>query len=213
MFDIHKAIPLIEKAVEPYPKAALFELAQEGYASPFEILLACIISIRTRDEVTLPTARRLFDRARTPRAIVALTPSGVGELIRSCTFPGQKAQTIYALAARLEAQFGGELPCDQEALLSFSGVGPKCAHLTLGIACGEPFISVDVHVHRITNRWGYVNAPTPEKTMAALETVLPKEYWVNINCLLVPFGKHICTGSRPKCSTCPLRKMCARVGV
>ena len=213
MFDIHKAIPLIEKAVTPYPKAALFELAQAGYTSPFEILVACILSIRTLDEVMLPTAKRLFDRARTPREIVALTFAGLGELIRSCTFPGQKVQSILALAARVETEFGGELPCDRGTLLSFTGVGPKCANLTLGIACGQPYISVDVHVHRITNRWGYVKASTPEKTMAALEKVLPKQYWVDINRLLVPFGKHICTGNRPKCPTCPLREMCAQVGV
>ena len=213
MFDIHIAMPLIEKAVEPYPKAALFELAQEGYTSPFEILVACILSIRTLDEVMLPTAKRLFARARTPSEIASLTPTGLGELIRSSTFPGQKAQNICALAARVETEFNGELPCDRDVLLSFSGVGPKCANLTLSIACGRPFISVDVHVHRITNRWGYVRASTPEKTMAALEAVLPKEYWVDINRLLVPFGKHICTGNRPKCSTCPVRGMCARVGV
>jgi endonuclease III len=212
-FDIHTAIPLIEKAVEPYPKAALFELAQQGYSSPFEILVACILSIRTLDEVSLPMAKRLFARARTPRELADLTPAKITPLIRSCTFPEQKAQTIHALAARVETEFGGELPCDQEVILSFSGVGPKCANLTLGIACGQPFISVDIHVHRITNRWGYVQATTPEKTMVALEKVLPKEYWVDINRLLVPFGKHICTGSRPKCSTCPVRGMCPRVGV
>lgn len=213
MFNIDKAIPLIEKAVAPYPKAALFELAREGYTSPFEILVACIISVRTYDEVMLPTAKKLFARARTPRAISQLEISEIDALIRACTFHEQKAANIHALAARVATEFGGELPCDQDTLLSFSGVGPKCANLTLGIACGQPFISVDIHVHRITNRWGYVQASTPEKTMAALEKILPKEYWVDINRLLVPFGKHICTGNRPKCSTCPVRGMCARVGV
>jgi endonuclease-3 len=98
-------------------------------------------------------------------------------------------------------------------MMSFAGVGPKCANLALGIACGEPYISVDIHVHRVTNRWGYVQTSAPEKTMVALEEKLPKEYWIEINSLLVPFGKHICTGSRPKCSTCVVREMCARVGV
>lgn len=213
MFDVHKAIPLIEKAVEPYPKAALFELAREGYTSPFEILVACILSIRTLDEVMLPTARRLFRRARTPREIAALPSAELGELIGSCNFAGQKAETILALATRVETEFGGELPCDQNTLISFKGVGPKCANLTLGIACGQPFISVDVHVHRITNRWGYVKTSTPEKTMTALEENLPKEFWVDINRLLVPFGKHVCTGSRPKCPICPLQEMCPKVGV
>jgi endonuclease-3 len=92
-------------------------------------------------------------------------------------------------------------------------VGPKCAHLALGVATGAPFISVDVHVHRVTNRWGYVAAPTPEKTLGALERALPRRWWVEINRRLVPFGKHVCTGTRPRCSTCPVLDMCARVGV
>jgi endonuclease-3 len=98
-------------------------------------------------------------------------------------------------------------------LLSFQGVGPKCANLTLGIACNLPLIGVDIHVHRVTNRWGYVQAPTPEKTMVALQEKLPQPYWIEINALLVPFGKHICTGVAPKCSTCPLLEMCQQVGV
>ena len=98
-------------------------------------------------------------------------------------------------------------------LLSFAGVGPKCANLVLGVACGTPVISVDIHVHRVTGRWGYVRASTPEKTLVALETTLPQQYWIDINRLLVPFGKHICTGNRPKCSTCPVLDMCRQVGV
>src|SRR5437870_2123506 len=104
-------------------------------------------------------------------------------------------------------------PCELEVLLCFHGVGPKCANLALGIACGQSSIGVDIHVHRVTNRWGYVQTRTPEKTMAALQEKLPKEYWVEINALLVPFGKHICTPIGPKCSTCPLLDMCAQRGV
>jgi endonuclease-3 len=96
---------------------------------------------------------------------------------------------------------------------SFSGIGPKCANLAMGVACGEAVISVDIHVHRVTNRWGYVRATTPEKTMVALEQILPERYRVEINRLLVPFGKHICTGVSPKCSTCPVLEMCQQVGV
>jgi endonuclease III len=98
-------------------------------------------------------------------------------------------------------------------LTSFRGVGPKCAHLALGVACGQPHISVDVHVWRVVNRWGYVQAPTPEATMVALQAVLPRRYWIEINRLLVPFGKHICTGVRPRCSTCPVLEYCRQVGV
>ena len=108
---------------------------------------------------------------------------------------------------------GGELPANRDVLMAFPGVGPKCANLALGIAAGQSVISVDVHVHRVTNRWGYVQTKTPERTMAALGVTLPERYWVDINRLLVPFGKHICTGSRPRCSTCPVLPYCRQVGV
>jgi len=211
--DIDLAVEHVREAVRPWPKAAMFELAEAGFASPFELLVACIISIRTYDEVMLPTARRMFARARTPEAISQLTVKEIDELIRPCTFHERKAQQIHALARRVAEEYAGNLPCDSEVLLSFEGVGPKCANLVLGIACNEPHIGVDVHVHRITNRWGYVAASTPERTMLALEARLPRQYWVEINKLLVPFGKHICAGERPRCSTCPLLDMCQQVGV
>lgn len=212
-FDISEAIRAIRKAVEPFPKAALFELAEDGFNSTFEQLVACIISIRTYDEVMLPTARRLFERARTADEMRRLSPAEIDEIIRPATFHEQKAFNIHAIAERVADEYGGELPCESEVLLSFKGVGPKCANLVLGIACDQPFIGVDIHVHRVTNRWGYVAAKTPEKTMAALMEKLPRRYWVEINRLLVPFGKHICTGTRPKCSTCPVLEMCQQVGV
>jgi endonuclease-3 len=212
-FNIDVAMRRLRKAVEPYPKAALFELASEGYRSVFEVLVACIISIRTRDEVTLPTARTLFARARTPAEVEKLSVKEIDALIADCMYHENKAKTIRDIARLTMSRHGGTLPCDPEALMAFHGVGPKCAHLALGIACDEPFISVDIHVHRVTNRWGLVQAPTPEKTMTALEEVLPRRYWVQINALLVPFGKHVCTGVAPHCSTCPLLDMCRQVGV
>jgi endonuclease-3 len=212
-FDPAIAFPRIEKAIEPYPKAALFELAEKGYDSAFEQLIACIISIRTFDEVSLPTALRLFGAAPTPLAISQLSVSEIDELIGNSTFHGAKAGQILEIAQRVVNEFDGELPCDLETLLTFRGVGPKCANLALGIACGKPYIGVDIHVHRVTNRWGYVEAKTPEKTLLALEAKLPHEHWIDINRLLVPFGKHICTGKLPRCSTCPVLEMCQQVGV
>lgn len=212
-FDIEKAMPCLRAATTPYPKAALFELAAEGYASVFEILTACILSIRTRDETTLPVARALFAQARTPAELAALPVEQIDRLIQPCTFHEAKAKTIRVIARRAVQEHGGELPCDRDVLLAFHGVGPKCVNLTLGIACGLPLIGVDIHVHRVTNRWGYVRTATPEKTMEALQEKLPRRYWIEINALLVPFGKHICTGVRPKCSTCPLLEMCRQVGV
>lgn len=212
-FDIDVAVERIREAVRPYPPAAMFQLADEGYNSAFEQLVACIISIRTYDEMSVPIARKLFARARTAHDIAALAPAEIATLITDSSFAENKAPQIQAIAQRVVDEFGGELPCDRELLLSFKGVGPKCAHLALGIACGQPYISVDIHVHRITNRWGYVQANTPEKTMAALEQKLPEKQWIEINRLLVPFGKHICQGNVPRCSTCPLFDMCPRVGV
>jgi endonuclease-3 len=212
-FDIDAAMVQLRQAVTPYPPAALFALADEGFKSSFEQLLACIISIRTYDETTIPCAKRLFAAARTPAQVLALQPAQIDTLISPCTFHEPKAQQMWEIARILQHDHGGELPCDFELLTSFRGVGPKCANLVLGIACGIPSISVDVHVHRVTNRWGYVATRTPEQTMAALVQVLPQHFWVEINRLLVPFGKHICTGTRPHCSTCPLLQMCAQVGV
>jgi len=212
-FDIDLAIPRIRDAVRPFPKAALFELADEGFRSPFEQLVACIISVRTLDEVTLPTARHLFALARTPLAVSHLTIPAIDEQINACTFHEAKARQIHHIACRIVAEHGGILPCEPTVLLSFHGVGPKCANLVLGIACAQPRIGVDIHVHRVTNRWGYVHTPTPEKTTVALEGILPRSYWIEINRLLVPFGKHICTGRLPHCSTCPVLDMCRQVGV
>jgi endonuclease III len=212
-FDIDSALLRIKNAVQPWPKAALFELAENGFTSTFEQLIACIISIRTYDEVTLPVSHKLFERARTPLAISKLAYEELDSIIRPSTFHERKATQILEIAHRTVDEFDGNLPCDRELLMSFAGVGPKCANLALGIACGEPIISVDIHVHRVTNRWGYIKASTPEKTMLALETKLPKTYWIEINRLLVPFGKHICTGTMPHCSTCPVLEMCQQVGV
>src|SRR6185503_10280079 len=187
-FDINRATKLIDKAIKPYKKAAMFELAEDGFDSPFEQLVACMISIRTYDEVSLPTARKLFARARTPAQISKLAVEAIDELIHACTFHERKAAQIHAIALRVLDEFEGNLPCDSETLLSFAGVGPKCANLALGIACGQPVISVDIHVHRVTNRWGYVKASAPERTMLALEAKLPQKHWIDINRLLVPFG-------------------------
>ena len=212
-FDIAVALARIERAVQSWPKAALFQLAEEGHTSVFEQLLACIISIRTYDEVTLPVSRKLFARARTPAAVGKLSWEELDGLLSPSTFHERKANQILAIARQAEESFGGVLPGDREVLLSFAGVGPKCANLVLGVACGTPVISVDIHVHRVTGRWGYVKASTPEKTLPALEAALPEPFWIDINRLLVPFGKHICTGNRPRCSTCPVLDMCRQVGV
>ena len=211
--DIDEMLRRIREAVQPYPKAALFELRDDGYGTPFQQLVACIISIRTRDEQTLPLARALFERAATPAGVAQLSEQEIDTLIHQSAFSEAKARQIRTIAQCVQTDFGGDLPCDYDTLTSFQGVGPKCANLALGIACGQMRIGVDIHVHRVTNRWGYVAAATPEKTMVALERTLPKSHWVTINELLVPFGKHICQGVHPLCSVCPVLEYCQQVGV
>lgn len=212
-FEIDPAVERLREAVRPFPKAVMFELADEGFSSLFEQLVACLISIRTLEETTLPTARRLFAVARTPAEMAKLTPDRIDDLIHQSTFHEPKARQIHEIAMIAVERYGGELPADRDVLLGLRGVGPKCAALALGIAAGQAWIGVDIHVHRVTNRWGYVRGRTPEATMAALERVLPERYWVEINRLLVPFGKYVCTGTAPKCSTCPLNDLCPKVGV
>lgn len=212
-FGIDEAMTRIREAVEPFPKAAMFELRDDGFGTPFEQLIACLLSVRTRDEVSVVAARRLFAATRSPEALASMAPEAIDALIPDVTFHERKAVQIRDIAARVRDAFGGELPCDPAVMQTFAGIGPKCANLAAGVACGEQRISVDIHVHRVTNRWGYVRAKTPEQTMEALERVLPERYWVAINERLVPFGKHICTGVRPKCSTCPVLDMCQQVGV
>ncbi|HKH93755.1 MAG TPA: hypothetical protein VKA54_18265, partial [Gemmatimonadaceae bacterium] len=187
-FDIDAVVTRIRDAVTEHADAAMFELAERGFTSVFQQLVACIISIRTRDEVSLPVAIKLLERAPTPQQIAKLSVAQIDALIRASSFHEAKAAQIREIARRTVDEFGGELPCDFAVLTSFRGVGPKCANLVLGIACGEARIGVDIHVHRVTNRWGYVQAPTPEKTMEQLEAKLPERYWVEINRLLVPFG-------------------------
>lgn len=212
-FDIAKMFHLIRKSIQRFPPAMLFELKAKGYSSPYEQLVACILSIRTLDETSLVAAERILAKANAPEKLLKLSIDEILAMISACTFPGQKAATLKKISQIIETEYGGDLPCDFEKLIALPGVGPKCANLVLGVACGEARIGVDIHVHRVTNRWGYVQAKTPEKTMAALEKVLPKSKWVEINELLVPFGKHICLGSRPKCSQCPVLAYCRQVGV
>lgn len=212
-FDIDIVMERIREAVKPYAPAALFALYDEGYQTAFEQLVACIISIRTLDEMTLRLSRQLFQTARTPQQIAGLSYEEVDRLIYGTTFHERKAEQILAIARRVVDEYGGELPCDADIMMSFSGVGIKCTNLTLAIACGQLKISVDVHVHRVTNRWGYVQTRSPEKTTDALLEKLPEKYWIEINKLLVPFGKHICTGVAPRCSTCVVLEMCRQVGV
>lgn len=211
-YPLPKIFALIEAAIADVPKAAMFELADKGYGSLFEQMVSCIISIRTLDEVTIPVSLRLFKEARIPKAILALQDEKLIELLHGSSFPGQKADTIKRIAA-LAVQHGGELPANKELLLALKGVGIKCTNLALGVAAELPAISVDSHVHRVVNRWGLIQTKTAEKTTVALEATIPQKQWIDVNRLLMPFGKHICTWRAPKCSICPVLEWCEQVGV
>jgi endonuclease III len=212
-FDLTIVLKRIEKAVKPFPKAAMFDLYERGYKTLFEQLISCIISIRTMDETTIPLSLKLFSIARTPEQLIKLAPKELEDILYGSTFPGQKAYTMLGIAKAAIEQYDGELPADFEQLTSLKGVGPKCANLALGIAGKHEAISVDVHVHRVVNRWGYVITKQPEATMKELESKVPKKKWIDINRLLMPFGKHICTARLPQCSTCPVLEYCKQVGV
>ena len=203
----------IRKEVAGFADAAMFDLRTRGFATVFQQLVACIISIRTRDEVSLPAAVRLLEAAPDATSMSRMSEGEIDSLIATSTFHETKAKQIRAIASSAVKHFGGELPADAEVLMSFNGVGPKCANLALGVAAGQERISVDVHVARVTARWGYVAPGGPDQVRRELEAKLPQKYWIEINRLLVPFGKHICTGRLPKCSTCPVLEYCRQVGV
>jgi endonuclease-3 len=212
-FEIDEAFRRLRRAVAGLPKAAMFDLRDRGYATPFEQLVGALISARTRDETTVKVCLRLFEVARTPEQVLALGEPELTRRLAGASFAETKARDILAIARRIVEKWCGEVPDSLEALISLRGVGPKIAALTLAVGFGQPAIAVDIHVHRIVNRWGYVAAVTPEKTMVALSKVLPERYWIEINERLVPFGKFVCTGLRPHCSTCEMLSMCRQVGV
>jgi endonuclease-3 len=212
-FDINRVLARIRAEVEQFADAAMFDLRSHGYSTIFQQLVACIISIRTYDEVSLPVSIALLKRAPTPQKMAKLTERQIDSLISKSTFHEQKARNIREIARRTVKEFGGELPANADVLMSFKGVGPKCANLALGVAANQEHISVDVHVARVTGRWGYVKIGSPDSVRRQLESKLPRKYWIEINRLLVPFGKHVCTGRLPRCSTCPVLQYCRQVGV
>ena len=212
-FDIDEVFRRLRLDVADHPKAAMFDLRDRGHDSPFEQLVGALLSARTRDEATLTVCLRLFEVARTPKQLITLGQERLVELIRGVGFPEPKARDLLEIARRIDSEHGGAVPDTLDGLTAFRGVGPKIAALTLAVGFGRPAIAVDVHVHRIVNRWGYVRASNPEKTADALADVLPQRYWIEINERLVPFGKFRCNAARPHCSDCPLLPMCARVGV
>lgn len=182
-------------------------------ADPFRILVGCLLSSRTRDEVTESACGRLFKRVRSPRALLKLSRRQIEKEIYPVAFYRNKAEALKSLCASLIGRFGGKVPETLEELLTLQGVGRKTANLTLILAFDGMGICVDTHVHRITNRWGYVATAMPDQTEAALREALPKKYWRSLNELLVGFGQTCCKPVSPLCSQCPVERHCPRIGV
>jgi endonuclease III len=180
---------------------------------PFRVLVATMISLRTKDEVTRRASAALLARAGSPAALAALSESRIEKLIFPAGFYHTKAKHLRAAAGMLVREHGGAVPSDMERLLRLPGVGRKTANLVRNLGFGLPGICVDTHVHRISNRMGWVSTRSPEQTEQALMAILPERYWIGINELLVRYGQAVCTPLSPRCSECPAARWCARTGV
>ncbi len=191
---------------------ALADVA-ERRRDPFSVLMACLLSLRTKDETTGPAAARLFALADTPAAILGLTPRQIERAIFPVGFYRTKARVLRGVCRDLIHRFQARVPDTIEELLTLKGVGRKTANLVVTQGFNKPGICVDVHVHRISNRWGYVRTRTPEETEMALRRKLPRRHWIGYNDLLVSFGQNICLPLSPRCSQCPIRAWCPRIGV
>jgi endonuclease-3 len=209
---IRQVFERLEEAVQAWETPLVDAMAATG-DDPFRILIATILSLRTRDTVTAVVARDLFERADTPEAILALPHDELRDLIKKVGFYNTKAETIRALSQLIIERYDGRVPDDLDELLTLPGVGRKTANLVVIAGYGKPGICVDTHVHRISNRFGYVQTKTPEQTEMALRERLPQDLWQEINRLLVSLGQTICHPTSPKCSICPVNDLCERVGV
>jgi endonuclease-3 len=182
-------------------------------SSPFRILIGCVLSLRTKDEVSYPATERLFSRAGTPREMLRLRASTIERLIYPAGFYRRKAEQIREISRRLIDRWDGEVPDDLEELLTLPGVGRKTANLVVTLGFGKPGICVDTHVHRITNRLGWLETRHPDETEQVLREVLPRRHWIAINETLVRHGQKICKPISPICTTCPVSADCPRKGV
>lgn len=211
-FPIEEVIESLRKAAREWREPIVTEYSRSG-RDPFRILISTIISLRTKDEVTREASERLFAIADTPEKMVRLERDEIEKAIYPAGFYRNKAGTIIETSRIVVERFGGIVPRTIDELLTIRGVGRKTANLVVTLGYGEPGICVDTHVHRITNRWGYVRTKTPHETEFALRKVLPKEYWIEINDLLVSYGQNLCKPISPLCSKCPVHIWCARTGV
>jgi endonuclease-3 len=206
---IHQVVRILRKETRQWPVPAIGHYVE----TPFTVLISCILSLRTQDKTTNAASDRLFAIANTPERMLA-TPVGViQKAIYPVSFYRVKARTIHAICEQLLERFGGEVPSELEQLLELPGVGRKTANIVVTLAFRKAGIAVDTHVHRISNRLGYVKTKTPEETEMALRKKLPRRYWIVFNDLLVAYGQNLCKPISPFCSKCKIATYCRRVGV
>ena len=210
-FNISQVLNKVKKSVRDFRTPSVTVISQKN--DPFAVLVSCIISLRTRDEVTEPASVRLFKLAKNPGELLKLSHAKIEKAIYPAAFFRNKTQSLKELCKDLVNNYAGKVPDKMEELLKLKGVGRKTANLTLILGHDKPGICVDIHVHRISNRWGYVKTKTPDETEMVLRKILPKRYWKRFNDLLVSFGQNICKPVSPYCGSCAIAEFCPKIGV
>jgi endonuclease-3 len=210
--QLHQAMAILRQQVPNWDVPVVSLMAQEE-RDPYRVLISTLLSLRTLDQTTALASKRLFALADTPQAMLQLDLQTITQVIYPVGFYRTKAQQILAISQRLLDEFGGKVPDDIDVLTTLHGVGRKTANLVLAEGYGIPAICVDTHVHRISNRWGYVKTKEPLATEMALRQKLPREYWIEYNPTLVALGQYLCKPTSPICSQCPVAPFCKRVGV
>ncbi len=211
-WEWEKELTALQAAAASAPVPSVNVIESEN-SRPWDVLVSTVISLRTRDEVTLKSSRKLLARAPSPGALLLLGEEETARLIYPAGFYRTKAANLIKIAGILTERFNGEVPAGKDELLALPGVGLKTANLVLGVGFGIPAICVDIHVHRIANRRGWIQTPNPDASEAALRKILPKKWWIDINSLLVSYGQTVCTPVSPWCSKCVLPGKCPRSGV
>ena len=204
--EIEKIINILRKEVKKYNRPSVTRISLEG--GPFKVLISCLLSLRTKDEVTIKASLRLFERADKPEDILKLKVTEIEKLIYPVGFYKTKARRIKEICEKLVKEYDNKVPDEIDELLKFKGVGRKTANLVVGLGYGKPSITVDVHVHVLSNRLGWVNTKTSEQTEFELLKVLPKKHWNIINDLFVIYGQNVCTTVYPKCGRCIIEEFC-----
>ena len=202
---------IVQKLKEANQKRSEFVRLTDTFNDPYLVLTACILSLRTNDKTTYPAALRMFELAKTPGEMKNIPPEKLAKAIYPVGFYENKARQIIELSRIIDEELGGKVPDKIEELIKFNGVGRKTANLVLAKGFNKPAICVDVHVHRIFNRLGYVKTKNPEETEFALRKKLPKKYWIDINTLLVTHGQNVCKPVKPMCGICPISEYCAKL--